>query len=53
MDSVEHDIEALRRHHADLERQIEEENRLPRPDDIVLRNLKVRKLRVKDRIALY
>ncbi|MGE4221654.1 MAG: YdcH family protein [Alphaproteobacteria bacterium] len=44
-------IDALRRQHASLETQIDEEVHRPHPDDGLLQELKRQKLRLKDEIA--
>lgn len=44
-------IEALRRQHASLETQIDEEAHRPHPDDGLLQDLKRQKLRLKDEIV--
>jgi hypothetical protein len=50
MSDREH-IEALRSKHAELEAQINEEERRPAPDDIKIHELKREKLRIKDELA--
>ena len=42
---------ALQAKHAGLERLIQQELNRPAPDDAILRDLKRRKLRVKDELA--
>ncbi len=45
-------IDALKAKHASLEAAIDEENSHPRPDDMSISQLKRRKLRIKDELAL-
>ncbi len=49
---VQEHIEALRVKHLSLKHKIDEENQRPHPDDFRLNDLKRRKLRIKDEIAL-
>ena len=44
-------VSALQEKHAGLERRIEEELSRPAPDDALLRDLKRRKLRLKDELT--
>ena len=44
---------ALEFKHAGLDRQIEDEERRPHPDDVVIAQLKKEKLRIKDQLALH
>ncbi|WP_338467263.1 DUF465 domain-containing protein [Novosphingobium sp. ZN18A2] len=44
-------ISALQSKHAGLERQIAEESARPAPDEVVLMELKRRKLKIKEEIA--
>ena len=41
----------LEQQHADLELQIEKENKRPQPDTILLQDLKKQKLRLKEEIT--
>lgn len=41
-------LSALETKHADLDRQIAVEERRPHPDDLILAELKKRKLRIKE-----
>jgi hypothetical protein len=43
-------LESLRERHAHLEREIDQENQRPHPDDYVINQLKREKLRIKDEI---
>lgn len=45
-------IETLKSRHAALEQAIHEEEARPHPDDDVLHDLKKRKLKLKDEIAI-
>jgi hypothetical protein len=45
-------LEALRLKHAELERQIEEEESRPMPDDALIHELKRKRLRIKDEMSL-
>ncbi|MEZ5648488.1 MAG: DUF465 domain-containing protein [Alphaproteobacteria bacterium] len=47
---VQH-IEALRAKHAELDRQIDQENQRPIPDPTTLHSLKKEKLKLKDEIV--
>ena len=47
----EHAIASLRAKHAELERNIEEEEGRPLPDSLAIARLKKQKLRIKDEIA--
>ena len=49
--SIDERIAILRLRHQELERVIEEEQQRPLPDDPLIKNLKRRKLRIKDKIA--
>lgn len=51
--SVHAHIESLQSRHAALETAIEEETRRPYPDSDKLRQLKLKKLRVKDELSAY
>jgi len=44
-------VNSLRVKHQSLEREIEEENARPRPDDLEIARLKKEKLQIKDQIA--
>jgi len=44
-------MEALRARHAGIDRRIREEECRPAPDDGLLRQLKKRKLRIKEELA--
>ena len=44
-------LDSLRFKHASLEREIEEENHRPLPDELHLTELKREKLRIKDEMA--
>ena len=44
---------ALESKHAGLDRQIEDEERRPHPDEIRLAQLKKEKLRIKDQLAFH
>lgn len=46
-------VDALETKHADLERAIAQENSRPAPDDTMLRQLKLKKLRIKEELASY
>lgn len=48
--AVEDRIESLRRQHADLDRQVQLENARLYPDDQRLKDLKLKKLYVKEEI---
>ena len=50
MSSLQH-VESLRAKHADLEHMIEEEEGRPKPDDMLITELKRQKLKIKDEIA--
>lgn len=43
-------VSALQLKHAGLERQLEEERNRPLPDDVVVQQLKKRKLRIKEQL---
>lgn len=45
-------VEALSERHAQLERELKEELRHPRPDDLRVRQLKRTKLRLKDQMSI-
>ena len=49
--SVDEHIEALRAKHASLDKEIDEENHRPHPDDLRITELKRQKLRIKDEIV--
>ena len=49
--SIDERIATLRLRHQELDRVIEEEQQRPLPDDPLIKNLKRRKLRIKDKIA--
>ena len=44
-------LSALMEKHAGLERQIQEEMSRPAPDDVLIHDLKKRKLAIKDKIT--
>ncbi|MSP50554.1 MAG: DUF465 domain-containing protein [Alphaproteobacteria bacterium] len=46
-----HSLDHLKAKHADLEHELETENRRPHPDDQLIADLKRQKLKVKDEIA--
>ena len=48
---VQAHMDALETKHADLDRRIESETLRPRPDEILLHDLKKRKLRIKEEMA--
>ena len=48
---VQSHMAALETKHADLDRRIEDETMRPRPDEILLYELKKRKLRIKEELA--
>lgn len=48
----EHQLQTLRRRHGELEARLRDELRRPEPDGLVVRQLKRRKLRVKDALNL-
>ena len=48
---VEERIATLRLRHRELDQLIEEQQQRPLPDDQLIKNLKRRKLRIKDKIA--
>ena len=50
--SVVERIESLRARHAALEKTIHDEEVRPHPDDDVITDLKKRKLRIKDELAV-
>lgn len=43
-------VSALQLKHAGLERQLEEERNRPLPDDVLVQQLKKRKLRIKEQL---
>lgn len=45
-------LEGLRREHRDLDNAISALNETPAPDQLALRRLKIKKLTLKDRIAV-
>lgn len=49
--SMESSVEELKRKHADLDHQLDEETQRPQPDQIVITQIKREKLKVKDAIA--
>lgn len=51
--SVHAHIESLQLRHADLETAIEAETRRPYPDNDKLRQLKLKKLRLKDELSAF
>ena len=44
-------IESLKSKHAELESLLAQENTRPHPDDVLIADLKKRKLRIKDELA--
>lgn len=46
-------VSALQLKHAGLERQLHDELNRPQPDDVLVQELKKRKLRIKEQIALH
>lgn len=50
MSSTQH-AESLRAKHAAIELQIQQEENRPKPDDMLIAELKRQKLRIKDEIA--
>ena len=46
-------LDVLAGKHAELDRRIEREMRTPRPDALVLSDLKRQKLHIKDRMSAY
>lgn len=44
-------IDSLRSRHATLESKLEDEERRPHPDDVLVHDLKRQKLAIKDEIA--
>jgi hypothetical protein len=51
MSSPQH-AESLRAKHAAIDLQIQQEENRPKPDDVLIAELKRQKLRIKDEIAL-
>ena len=48
---IKEQIAALEQRREELERIIQKEQHRPSPDDLLIRNLKRRKLRLKDKLA--
>lgn len=44
-------VSALQLKHAGLERQLQDEMNRPQPDDVLVQQLKKRKLRIKEQLA--
>ncbi|MEN8237380.1 MAG: DUF465 domain-containing protein [Pseudomonadota bacterium] len=43
-------LEALKKKHEDLEEEIFEENKQPFPDELLIHDLKIKKLQIKDEL---